>query len=115
MRQEGDASYGGLLWRLHEADDAQGEEDWQMLNARALPYLSASEQQFSARPEVLHIFAEKPKAQAANLKDICEGYTSGAYRAVAHVPARRSPSSAQSAGSDKAMRLKGICGLQLGV
>ena len=108
VRQQGDSSFSDMLWRLHEGDGSQAEADWRALNARALQSLSPREQEefLQAEPRGVRLFAEKKKAQVANLVEVKGGFHAGRHEAICNVPATHRPAKAKSSSAEAAMGLQ---------
>jgi len=101
VRQEGDSTYGALLWRAHEGECLK--EDCEALNRRCLSSLPKGEQAtFSG---AMRLYPTKAETRSANLKRMRDGYGVD-YPCVANVPARHNVERAAIYGDEHAMGLQ---------
>jgi len=101
VRQEGDSTYGALLWRAHEGECIK--EDCEALNKRFLGSLPKVEQAKFA--DAMRLYSTKKETRSANLKRMADGYGSD-YPRVALVPAAHNVERAATFGDEHAMGLQ---------
>ena len=101
VRQEGDSTYGALLWRAHEGECIR--DDCDALNRRFFGALSSGEQAEFAG--AMRLYPTKAQTRSANLQRMVAGFGND-YPRVALVPAIHNVARAATFGDEHAMGLQ---------